>query len=274
MDKSALFSFVAKLFGILALTIIPTASFADATVPGYSNEKLKRIWDDNQDFAYWSSESNAPLILSENTVGSKIPPGIIVSLDTPILRAALRSKIGLAKKQNIIYFPNELGEMIAFDVKEKSNFSPVLAAKFPEISSFIGVAVNDSSLQIHFSLAPVGIQAAITSSTRPEKVTIENIRGTNTYAVADAIEPVKSRDSFVCTTPTNPVIINSANNRLTNSSSSSVKNNQSKSSNASTLTKYRLAVSANGQYTQYHGGRVRIRIRCGVGVNNQIIVIN
>ena len=225
------------------------------SAPAYSNEKVGRIWDDNQDFAYWSSESNAPLILSKNTVGSRTPSGLVVSLDTSILRAALRSKIGLAKKQNIIYFPNALGEMIAFDVKEKSNFSPILAAKFPEISSFIGVAVNDASQQIRFSLAPVGIQVAITSSTRPEKVTIEKIRGTNTYAVVDLTEAVKSRDSFICTTPTNSVSINSANNRLT-SNFSRINNNQSQFSNASTLTKYRLAVSANGQYTQYHGGSV------------------
>ena len=167
--------------------------------PAYSNEKVGRIWDDNQDFAYWSSESNAALILSKNTIGSTTPSGLVVALDTSILQTALRSQIGLAKKQNIIYFPNALGEMIAFDVKEKSNFSPILAAKFPEISSFIGVAVNDASQQIRFSLAPAGIQAAITSSTRPEKVTIEKIRGTNTYAVADLTEAVKSQDSLICT---------------------------------------------------------------------------
>ena len=225
------------------------------SAPAYSNEKVGRIWDDNQDFAYWSSESNAPLTFSKNTVGLTTPSGLIVSLDTSILRTALTSKIGLAKKQNIIYFPNALGEMIAFHVKEKSNFSPVLAAKFPEISSFIGVAVNDASQKIHFSLAPVGIQVAITSSTRPEKITIEKIRGTNTYAVADVIEAVRSRDSLICTTPINSVGINSANNRLT-SNFSRINNNQSRFSNANMLTKYRLAVSANGQYTQYHGGSV------------------
>ena len=244
-----------KNISVAARILILTLPFV-IIFPGYSNEKVKRIWDDNQDFDYWSSESNTPLISSKNTVGSTMPPRLVVSLDTSILRAALRQRIGLAKKQNIIYFPNALGEMIAFDVKEKSNFSPVLAAKFPEISAFTGVAVNDASLQIRFSLAPVGIQAAITSSTRSEKVTIEKIRGTNTYAVADAIEAVKSRDSLICSTPTNSVSPNSANNRLANSGFSRIYDSQSKFSNARTLTKYRLAVSANGQYTQYHGGSV------------------
>ncbi|MDC0172196.1 M12 family metallo-peptidase [Gammaproteobacteria bacterium] len=240
-------------------------------VPAYSNEKVERIWDDNQDFAYWSSESNAALILSKNTIGSTTPSGLVVSLDTSILQTALRSKIGLAKKQNIIYFPNAFGEMIAFDVKEKSNFSPILAAKFPEISAFIGVAVNDASQKIHFSLAPEGIQAAITSSTRPEKVTIEKIRGTNTYAVADLTEAVKSRDGFICTTPTNSVTINPASNRLTNSSFSRIYENQSKFSNASTLTKYRLAVSTNGQYTRYHGGTVAGAL---AGINATLTHVN
>ena len=241
------------------------------SAPAYSNEKVGRIWDDNQDFAYWSSESNAALILSKNTVGSTTPSGLVVSLDTSILQTALRSQIGLAKKQNIIYFPNALGEMIAFDVKEKSNFSPILAAKFPEISSFIGVAVNDASQQIRFSLAPAGIQAAITSSTRPEKVTIEKIRGTNTYAVADLTEAVKSRDGFICTTPTNSVTINPASNRLTNSGFSRIYENQSKFSNASTLTKYRLAVSTNGQYTRYHGGTVAGAL---AGINATLTHVN
>ncbi|MFL2495300.1 MAG: hypothetical protein ACJ0RL_06765 [Porticoccaceae bacterium] len=155
------------------------------TVSAVSQESPALIWEDNKSFPYWTvaSESAYP------SQGNQASPRLLVSLDESMLSTQLSLKSSKAAKQNIVYFPNSSGEMIAFDVKEKSNFSPVLAAKYPEIKAYVGVGIDNSSLQVRFSLAPSGIDASINSSVELESTAIEKVRGTELYAISSNLEP-------------------------------------------------------------------------------------
>ena len=219
---------------------------------------------------YWSSSTSTPLTANAGTLESRGSDRIL-TLDEASFRKALNTKSKSSINGSIVYFPDSTGEIVAFDVKEKSNFSPILAAKFPEISAFIGTAVNDSSLQIRFSLAPSGIDAAINSSIKPEGTAIEKIEGTNLYSVSSNSDSHDHHNRFSCSTEVKAATSVSFKSLISTANYSSNNSNQSRFSNDSTLSKYRLAVSANGQYTQYHGGSVAGAL---AGINATLTNVN
>jgi subtilisin-like proprotein convertase family protein len=219
---------------------------------------------------YWSSSTSTSLTANAGTLESRGSDRIL-TLDEASFRKALNTKSKSSINGSIVYFPNSTGEIVAFDVKEKSNFSPILAAKFPEISAFIGTAVNDSSLQIRFSLAPSGIDAAINSSIKPEGTAIEKIEGTNLYSVSSNSDSHDHHNRFSCSTEAKAATSVSFKSLISTTNYSSSNSNQGRFSNDSTLSKYRLAVSANGQYTQYHGGSVAGAL---AGINATLTNVN
>ena len=219
---------------------------------------------------YWSSSTSTSLTANAGTLESRGSDRIL-TLDEASFRKALNTKSKSSINGSIVYFPNSTGEIVAFDVKEKSNFSPILAAKFPEISAFIGTAVNDSSLQIRFSLAPSGIDAAINSSIKSEGTAIEKIEGTNLYSVSSNSDSHDHHNRFSCSTEAKAATSVSFKSLISTTNYSSSNSNQGRFSNDSTLSKYRLAVSANGQYTQYHGGSVAGAL---AGINATLTNVN
>ncbi|MDG1749983.1 MAG: M12 family metallo-peptidase, partial [Porticoccaceae bacterium] len=244
------------------------------TVSAVSQESPALIWENNKSFPYWTvaSESAYP------SQGNKASSSLLVSLDESMLSTQLSLKSSKAAKQNIVYFPNSSGEMIAFDVKEKSNLSPILAAKYPEIKAYVGVGIDNSSLQVRFSLAPSGIDASINSSVELESTAIEKVRGTELYAISSNLEPHDEHSRFSCSTEAKPItksfkqILNaSASGLMSNGASSGISSSRTSFANTTTLSKYRLAVSTNGQYTRYHGGTVAGAL---AGINATLTHVN
>lgn len=254
------------------VVLISTLLFAVSAV---SQESPALIWEDNKSFPYWTvaSESAYP------SQGNQASPRLLVSLDESMLSTQLSLKSSKVAKQNIVYFPNSSGEMIAFDVKEKSNFSPVLAAKYPEIKAYVGVGIDNSSLQVRFSLAPSGIDASINSSVELKSTAIEKIRGTELYAISSNLEPHNERSGFSCSTESKPVIKSvqqiisnaSATRIMSNTKASGTSLDRTSFANTNTLSKYRLAVSTNGQYARYHGGTVAGAL---AGINATLTHVN
>jgi hypothetical protein len=176
---------------------------------------------------YWSSSTSTPLTANAGTLESRGSDRIL-TLDEASFRKALNTKSKSSINGSIVYFPDSTGEIVAFDVKEKSNFSPILAAKFPEISAFIGTAVNDSSLQIRFSLAPSGIDAAINSSIKPEGTAIEKIEGTNLYSVSSNSDSHDHHNRFSCSTEVKAATSVSFKSLISTANYSSSNSNQSR----------------------------------------------
>ena len=228
------------------------------------------IWDDYQPSSYWQPVTLPPTIFQKSSEDVSSPNGIEISLDVPKIRGLLPSITRTGKKQTILYFPNSQGKVIPFVVEEKSNFSPVLAAKFPEISAYIGVAVGDPSQKIRFSVAPSGLEAVISSNSGSRRTNIEKIRGTTNYRIRSNYEGHHSHDKFSCFTETR-ASSSSFKSLLTAANTSSTIVKKSSFSNASTLSKYRLAVSASGQYTQYHGGTIEGAL---AGINATMTNVN
>ena len=242
--------------------LITTVLFAFSAA---GKESPALIWENNKSFPYWTvaSESAYP------SQGNKASLRLLVSLDESMLSTQLALKSSKGAKQNIVYFPNSSGEMIAFDVKEKSNFSPVLAAKYPEIKAYVGVGIDNSSLQVRFSLAPSGIDASINSSVELKSTAIEKVRGTELYLISSNLEPHDQHSGFSCSTEAKP--ITKSFKQILNASASGISSSRTSFANTNTLSKYRLAVSTNGQYTRYHGGTVAGAL---AGINATLTHVN
>jgi len=253
------------------VVLITTVLFAFSAA---GKESPALIWENNKSFPYWTVASESAYPSQSN----KASPRLLVSLDESMLSTQLALKSSKAAKQNIVYFPNSSGEMIAFDVKEKSNFSPVLAAKYPEIKAYVGVGIDNSSLQVRFSLAPSGIDASINSSVELKSTAIEKVRGTELYLISSNLEPHDEHSGFSCSTEAKPItksfkqILNaSASGIMSNGAASGISSSRTSFANTNTLSKYRLAVSTNGQYTRYHGGTVAGAL---AGINATLTHVN
>ena len=167
------------------------------------------------------------------------------SLNLDGLRQALRNapKRGEFSGQSnlIISFPNAEGDSERFAVMEASVMHPTLAAKYPDIKSYAGQGIDDPTARIRFSISSYGFQSMNISALKPatfiEKVT-NNGQG---YAVFIREDRQGDFDDFECEVTAQANQIISGNSTMRNADDS-------------TLRTYRLAVSATGEYTQYHGG--------------------
>ena len=133
------------------------------------------------------------------------------------------------------------GRNIAFFVNQSSILAPELAAKYPEIKSYSGYGVDNPDIKVSFSVSPKGIQAMMVYPDKATNTYIQKTAG-NDY-VAYAREGLSKKDNeFLCTTESS---ISSKNIGTT-----------LRPVDDGVLRRYRLAVAASGEYTEFHGGTV------------------
>ncbi|WP_350292546.1 reprolysin-like metallopeptidase [uncultured Croceitalea sp.] len=152
---------------------------------------------------------------------------------------------GLKKEtQQLIYFPEASGKIIGFKVEETPVFHPILAAKYPKIKSYTGWS-PDKKHKIRFSSSPKGIQGMLVSVDDDTKATfIEKRKSSEAYIAYQGRSRKTHKDGFVCKTD--------------DFQKSSISGGGISKAlvDDQTLRTYRIAVSATGEYTQYHGGTV------------------
>ena len=61
----------------------------------------------------------------------------------------------------VIRLPRPDGELVAFEFLASPVMEPALAAKFPEITTYAGHAVDDPSVTVRFDLTPKGFHAQV-----------------------------------------------------------------------------------------------------------------
>jgi hypothetical protein len=158
----------------------------------------------------------------------------------------------------IISFPNSSGEFERFAVMEASVLHPELAAKYPNIRSYAGQGLDDPTSRIRFSMSPYGLQSMVLSASKPGTF-IESITEDGTgYAVYKREDVQANFDGFECE------VITSANQIISG-------NVQMRNADDGILRKYRLAVSATGEYTQYNGGT---KAQALAAINATMTIVN
>ena len=167
----------------------------------------------------------------------------VFSLSPGILKSKLSGVSQLKGTEKTIYFPNEQGDLIPYKVAEKSVLSPELAAKYPGIKSYSGYSLGNPQDKIRFSLSHNGIEAMIVHADKKRTSFLQKAsQDGSMYILYNREGDVSSDTNFICTTKA----------EIENSKVSSA----AKLADDQLLRKYRIAVSATGEYTQFHGGTV------------------
>ncbi|HTE29302.1 MAG TPA: zinc-dependent metalloprotease family protein [Chryseolinea sp.] len=166
---------------------------------------------------------------------------------------SLRSSLVGAPKRNgritsarMLSFPNEKGEMDNFSIVESSNMDPVLAAKYPDIRSYVGRGVKDPTQTVYFSVSPLGLQSMLI---QPDRRTVFIEPYTNdheTYVIYTGSDQEKSLTPFECRV---------AETSKKNLGLNAVVANRPNADDGLMRT-YRLALSCTGEYARYFGGTV------------------
>ncbi|WP_396635879.1 reprolysin-like metallopeptidase [Maribacter sp. R77961] len=161
----------------------------------------------------------------------------VFNLDDTLFRAKLAQN--QVEHNSIVYFPDDSGKQIAFSVSEANVFSKELSVKYPNIKSYRGKSMDNSTKRIHFSVSPKGIQSMMTG--RGEKGMLFMQKGIGeTYVLYNRNKHSEKDNGFICKT---------APKLLEQNLSSSAKLVDDR-----TLRKFRVAIAASGEYTNYHGG--------------------
>ena len=97
----------------------------------------------------------------ENKISIKTPK--LFELDVISLKQSLSNspkRFANTEKSNVIVsFPNAEGQLENFSILESSNMDSELAAKYPEIKSYVGQGIENPTSTIFFSLSPLGLQS-------------------------------------------------------------------------------------------------------------------
>jgi Metallo-peptidase family M12B Reprolysin-like/MAM domain, meprin/A5/mu/GEVED domain/Bacterial surface protein, Ig-like domain/Secretion system C-terminal sorting domain/Fibronectin type III domain len=197
----------------------------------------------SQSNSFWQKST-----FSNNTIKSNkqdLSQNQTFTLNLNLLKQALRNapvRGEFSGQSNlVISFPNAEGKFERFEVMEASVMHPDLEAKYPDIKSYAGQGLDDPTARIRFSISTYGFQSMSLSALKPA-VFIEQITNDGQgYAVYNREDRQRDVDAFECEVTAQANQIISGNATLRNADDS-------------ILRTYRLAVSATGEYTQYHGG--------------------
>ncbi|TYA74398.1 reprolysin-like metallopeptidase [Seonamhaeicola marinus] len=148
----------------------------------------------------------------------------------------------------IITIPGINGELERFKLYEAPVFAPELAAKYPQIKSYIGLSLDNPGARLRMSSSPHGIQTMISYIDKPNVFMQPVERGSNQYVLYNKSDRKRIAKSFGCKTFEHL-------NKTSKQSSHTQKVNEGGANNQ-TLQKFRIAISTTGEYTAYHGGSV------------------
>ncbi|MEW5676463.1 reprolysin-like metallopeptidase [Flavobacterium enshiense] len=200
---------------------------------------------------------------SGRTTKSNLPQNNLFDLDLPAMKMALAKSPKRDSKITsdiIIALPNGEGKTENFKVYENPVMDPALAAKYPEIKSYVAVGMENTQARAYFSLSPLGFKA-MTYAPDKESIFIEPINSENTlYTVYKRSEHKHEMDEFECS------VTESASQSISQTSST-----YARGADDAKLRTYRLALSCTGEYAAYFGGSKAATL---ASMNNTLTRIN
>tara|TARA_R110002073_G_scaffold313380_2_gene485261 strand:+ start:27796 stop:30090 length:2295 start_codon:yes stop_codon:yes gene_type:complete len=161
----------------------------------------------------------------------------IFTLDVNALKTELKKGV-TSKSSPVISFPNQYGELETFSVVETHVLAPHVAAKFPNIKTYIGYGIDNPGSRIRFSVSPQGVQTMTSYIDKPAVFTVPQGKNTTSYISYDKSARKEYVKDFQCLT-----------DDLTSNNGDSGRDMISRPPNDQLLRTFRLAVSTTGEYT-------------------------
>jgi len=144
----------------------------------------------------------------------------------------------------IMEFPMPDGRLEHFSIHETQVMALGLAAKFPEIKTYVGRGIEDPTATLRMDRTPQGFHAQILSSRGAVYIDPLTPRDTETVISYYKRDYRKSADDFHCYVDTSDDFFAAS------------RSSQTGARSGSELRTYKLACATTGEYTQYHGGTV------------------
>lgn len=149
----------------------------------------------------------------------------------------------IQKSSKIVSFPDEDGDLIPFVVQEASVLSPELSKKYPQIKSYVGRGLKNKKDRVRFSVSPYGIQSMIVYGESKNATYMQKVSDSdNEYIVYNRKDALMMNTNFICET-TSLIEKDKGPTAL-------------KLVDGQVLRKFRVAISATGEYTEFHGGTI------------------
>lgn len=186
----------------------------------------------------------------------------LFALDAQALQQALANApqrfASAAASTKIVSFPTVSGELAQYRVKESSNLDPELAARYPEIKSYIGQGVDNPATTIYFSVSPLGVQTMLINPDKSAEFIEPYTTDLSSYVV------YRRQDKAASLTPFECKVIADAPSDLTSSTARP-------NADDALLRTFRLAMSCTGEYTAYFGGTKALAL---AAINNSMTRVN
>ncbi|MEI7486584.1 MAG: reprolysin-like metallopeptidase, partial [Chryseobacterium sp.] len=207
-------------------------------ITGISFAQTDRLWSEG------SKKTNSEVFENKNFVTNpKVYSLDINGLKNVLAKAPKRLAAG-EKSMIIISFPNSEGKMENFKVKENSNFDPLLAAKYPDIKSYVGEGLDDPNSTVYFSISQLGLSSMEIYGDKSAVFIEPYTKDLSTYVVYKKSDKKDDLNKFECT------VIDVAQKGVINTSNLAARPN----ADDAKLRTFRLALSSTGEYTAYFGG--------------------
>ena len=161
----------------------------------------------------------------------------VYNIDVAVLNTKLVKAIPRTSKTTnnlIVKLPTPLG-IQRFLVKEASVLSKELAAKYPDIKSYVGIGLDDPTAIARFSKSVKGFHAMITSGNYPMYLIDPYTKDKNTSIAY--YKKYSPKNSFEC---------------LVNDTKTTIANKTNVATSDGKLRTYRLALIGTAEYSQFH----------------------
>ena len=186
---------------------------------------------------------------SKNINKTELPLKHLFNLDVNTLKDKLASapkRDAKASSNTVISLPNGDGKLENFRVYENSVMDPGLAAKYPEIKSYVAVGIDSPNATAYFSNSPLGFRS-MTLYAGEAAVFIEPISADlKTYTAYKKSDKKKNNDPFECNT------IDLVDNNIQKTKPHSAVARYA--ADDGKLRTFRLALSCTAEYAAYFGG--------------------
>ncbi|VXB43664.1 Secretion protein [Flavobacterium sp. 9AF] len=167
-----------------------------------------------------------------------------------------------ATESNVILsFPNSKGILENFKIVEYSNMDADLAARYPQIKSYVGQGIENPSSTIYFSISPLGLQAMTLHADRAAEFIEPYTNDLSSYTVYKKSDKKAAFSKFECS------VIDEVSHKMSPDGSELLRPN----ADDSKLRTFRLAMSVTGEYTAYFGGT---KANALAAINNTMTRVN
>lgn len=199
-----------------------------------------------QSDTFWKKINQKDIVTNDKKkIQKNIKDDLIFQLDENGLKKVLTQIQDKTAQETIeISVPNANGLLERFMVRESSNFAPELQAKYPEIRSYKGTGITDKTATVYFSFSPKGIQTMVQRADTDSEYIESYSKTKGIYKLITSKDDVNGNLLKTCSTNENEF-----NKQLQNKTNKIKANDQ-------VFRTFRLALSCNGEYSDFFGGTI------------------